>query len=352
MSDRPNLSRLKWLLRLVASGVLITWIVSRAELDAILEAASHANPLWLILAAIVPVLATFIVVGRWWELLAAGGVRLSRHLLFASSLVSAMARQFLPTTIGGDVIRAYDTWRAGAKRQLAISSLFTERVVGGFALSLVAAVAALLPNEVSREVPWLFLWFIALSLGLGGLCWLLFAHPHAWVTGMAARVASGEGRLARLTTKLVSAVFIYQGKGRLFARVLAWSFLMQVTMIAFYWLVARSLGLPVDFLDLCVIVPIAVLVMMIPISLNGIGLREGSFVLLLGLYGVEASVAVAFAWIEYAISLAHAGLGGIAYVVRRDPAAQRGTSLASAAEWAEGAPVSDSSEPGPTSTAP
>ena len=90
-----------------------------------------------------------------------------------------------------------------------------------------------------------------------------------------------------------------------------------MNVVIAYYLLAQSLGLPVPFLNYFLIIPAALLVLMAPVSINGIGLREGAFVFFLGLYGIGRAEAVAFAWIAYGVLLIQGVLGGLVYAFRR-----------------------------------
>src|SRR5690606_28322746 len=100
---------------------------------------------------------------------------------------------------------------------------------------------------------------------------------------------------------------------------------------------ALSLGLPVLFLNYFLIIPAALLVMMAPVSINGIGLREGAFAFFFGLFGVGRAEAVAFAWIAYGLLLIQGLLGGLVYAFRRQRAAARAAPGAAVAAPAAGA---------------
>jgi len=81
------------------------------------------------------------------------------------------------------------------------------------------------------------------------------------------------------------------------------------------------MDLPVPTVAFLLIVPLATFVMMIPVTINGIGLRENVLALFLAVYGVGNSEAVAFAWLLYLGGLIQGVLGGVVYVMRRSPQA-------------------------------
>src|SRR5690606_39969507 len=100
---------------------------------------------------------------------------------------------------------------------------------------------------------------------------------------------------------------------------------------------ALSLGLPVLFLNYFLIIPAALLVMMAPVSINGIGLREGAFAFFFGLFGVGRAEAVAFAWIAYGLLLIQGLLGVLVYSFRRLRAAAHSSPRAPSSDSAAGA---------------
>ena len=92
-------------------------------------------------------------------------------------------------------------------------------------------------------------------------------------------------------------------------------------MIHFIFL-TRALGINVPIEAMFFIIPVAIFVMMLPVSINGIGLRETVFVFLFSLFGVPHIEALALAWLAYSFSLAQGILGGMVFAVRREHSAR------------------------------
>src|SRR5690606_12640552 len=140
----------------------------------------------------------------------------------------------------------------------------------------------------------------------------------------------------------------FRGRHGALARAMALSILLQLNVVAFYWLIGRAMGFPLGLADWLLIVPIATVVMMAPVSINGIGVREGILALLLGAHGVAPADAVAFAWLEYASFLLYGLIGGLVYAARRAGAPPADDLAAqSAARAASG----DAAAPPPPATA-
>lgn len=297
--------RTSFLLKAVASIGLVYFILQRAEIDAVWRAMAGIAPGPIGLAVVCQLLGPAIIAMRWRGLLGHHGLHPGWPYLYRSVLVSGFFRQFMPSTIGGDVIRGYDAWRAGASKSLALMSLIVDRLAGLLALLTLAMMALLLSPEIEQRVPGLRWMGLALLAALVALA-VMLARPR--------RAGAASGRLG----KIGAALALYHGAMPALLRAAALSLLLQVNVITFYWALGLALGLPVSYADFYVIAPVAILVMMLPISINGIGVREGVFVLLLAQWGVQASDALALAWLEFGIFLLFGCLGGVLFALRRD----------------------------------
>ena len=91
------------------------------------------------------------------------------------------------------------------------------------------------------------------------------------------------------------------------------SFLIQLADISLYSVVAAAIQLPVKFTDLLLFVPLLYLVVLLPLSVNGIGIRESVFVIFSTSWGITSADAVAFSLTVFALNLAGSLVGGIIY---------------------------------------
>jgi uncharacterized membrane protein YbhN (UPF0104 family) len=100
-------------------------------------------------------------------------------------------------------------------------------------------------------------------------------------------------------------------------KVLNLSFLVQLLNILIYYLVAQSLGLKISFLFLTLFIPIIILIAMLPISFQGLGLREGTTIFLLGKLGISATSAFSLSLICFAVGVLTSLGGGIIFIFRQ-----------------------------------
>ena len=92
---------------------------------------------------------------------------------------------------------------------------------------------------------------------------------------------------------------------------------LQFNVIVHFILLTHALNIDIPVLGMFIIIPIALILMLIPVSINDIGLRETVFVFLFGIYGVAVESAVAFAWVSLAMILFQGVIGGIVFLFRR-----------------------------------
>ena len=126
-------------------------------------------------------------------------------------------------------------------------------------------------------------------------------------------------RLSKLAAKLDDAyqsIHILKDKPRVLLIAFLVSILLQINVILFYYFIGVSFDLGVSLLYFSMIVPVALVVLLVPFSINGIGIREGIFVYLLTELGVQTKDAIALSWISFGLMLTQGLIGGIIFALR------------------------------------
>ncbi|WP_226626450.1 lysylphosphatidylglycerol synthase transmembrane domain-containing protein [Alloyangia pacifica] len=326
LNVRPGRKRIFFWVKLFVSVGLFSWVVSRADLGPVITAISGADMSWLLLGLVSQIFGAALIAWRWGLVLSMRDVTPGYAFLLKSTLVSLFFRQFLPSVIGGDALRGHDAWRAGATPGFAVLSLFVDRLFGLLSLSLFALCALL---GVRHAVPELSVVIVpvclAVALILGMLGLLYVRHEDgAWLAWVKRRLPA---KAASLLDRSVTGFQVFHGRGGMMVKLLLISLALQVNVVSFYWMLAQALGLEVPYTAFYVIVPFAIFVMMMPITINGIGLRETIFVYLLGLWGVGGEPALALAWLEFGLILVVGAIGGLVYLYRKDKYGARGRPL-------------------------
>lgn len=300
-------------LKFAISAVLIGWILRTTALDEIFASIRAANVWLLVLAFSLHLLGFTISAFRWRMLLRTRGSDASIPFLIESYIVGMFFNNFLPSTIGGDVYRAYDSWRLGQSKSSALAVVFVDRFLGLLALMLFALLALLSSNELTARIPYLFVWVALGTMGMLAFVWVIFMPPR-WLPQLIANLKLPFGNKLR---SIIDAFMAFQGQRMVLVKALLLSALLQGNVILHYYLIAQSLQLPIPFLSFLLIIPLATVITMLPISVNGIGVRENIYVFFFAAFGVLEPQAVAFAWIAFGMVVLQGVLGGIVYALRR-----------------------------------
>ena len=265
--------------KLAVSVVLLAFLFSRIDVGSLWASARRASVPWLAAAIGIYLVNVLISVWRWRLLLEAQDIDLPWRMLLGSFLVAAFFNNFLPSNIGGDVVRIADTAKAAGSKTLATTVVLTDRVIGLIGLVLVAAMGSTMAASVAGHVPspiwpsWLWAGFFIATMatapavlapsGVGRLLQpLTVIHPE-WVGG---RIEGVTAALARFRTRPGAIARCFTG-----------AVMVQATIVMFFTAVAHALHVPVGPWDLAVVVPLSFVVQMLPVSVNGFGVREATF---------------------------------------------------------------------------
>lgn len=301
-SARP---RYRGLLRFLARfgvSVLLVWLLFKSV--PVLEALDLFKPkvIPFIAASLLMYLVAQALCALKWKIIAESllpGIRYGLGLYVILYYIGMFFSMFLPTTVGGDVARVWYFTARTAKLKESAASVFLERATGGFGLLSVLGVAYLLTDtEVLASLPWVggFLQnkAMAVLVGLlgvvGVLVFGLLGKRLRWLEGM-------PSALAPLLWAYAFSLVFYAGFG--FA----------------HYLLGVGLGLHVGFLYYVFFVALVSLVSMLPVTVSGIGLREGGYVLCLRAAGVPLKSATAFSLLWLLVLLLGASIGGVLYLV-------------------------------------
>jgi glycosyltransferase 2 family protein len=253
---------------------------------------------------------------RWQEILRAGGIEQKLSGLVGLVLVGQFFNNFLPSSMGGDVVRGY--YSAGDKGSVpaAYGALFAERLIGFAALAAVCAVAIFSVAAAGGDfLPPAFV--VTALVACAGV--IVGSGVMFLTTGwsdLLLRLLRNRPKLIFLIAELAKAMqFMRQPNCRVW-RVVYLSVVVQIAAILFFLFAARAVGITTPTVSFFVVVPLAVIASMVPISVNGLGLREGAFVGLLQVFGVAASAAGAFAILARLIDFVVAAFGGVVFAFR------------------------------------
>jgi hypothetical protein len=236
-------------------------------------------------------------------------VHLPFSFLTQSFLVATFFNNFLPSNIGGDVVRITDTAKAAGSKTLATTVVLIDRGIGLLGLALMAATGASMMHRMAvGPVGPGMLWA---GFGLGAI----IATPALLMPETATkllqplRVFHQEWVDARIE-KLTYALTRFKETPMALAACFAGAVVVQGILVLFYMAIARSMNIPIGFAELAVIVPVSFIVQMIPLSVNGFGVREATFGFYFTRLGLPLESALVVSFVGAALIMLFSLTGG------------------------------------------
>lgn len=308
-----------WIRLLIGCGIigLLLWHIGANE---VLSAVGLANPFWLLAAVGVQLIGKVIWSVRWSAILDAFDVKYPFGHLIQAIFVGQFFSNLMPTSFGGDFYRAYWVTRGEGSYTRSLFVVLAERAVGLIALGYVAlpALLLLLFHSQSWGVPGL-LWMIVFLVLLCAA--VLIFRPEAIQALEWARHFVWPTRLQEPMGRFVSALGILQQARSCWMRITLASLGVQAIGIAFLYCLGHSLNLSLSGVHYFVLAPLTAIATMLPISINGLGVREGALILFAGLLGapITSNHALALGLLSSALLLGVSLIGGIIYVGGKRP---------------------------------
>lgn len=291
-------------LRLVVSAALLGWVAWKTNWIQVGDAFRHFRAeLWL--AAIGTLTLTQVASALRWQMLA-------RPLGFERSLWQYTGFYFigmyfnlvLPTSVGGDVVRAWYLDGRSGRRLAAFVAVFLDRLSGLLVLLTMACVAtALCPLELPAWIPW-SVWGTT-ACALAGLSLL--------------PVVAKWNKHARLRANQLRSAFAALRQPRIVLITTLLSLAVQAANVLIVWLVGTAIGAGVPAFYYWILVPMISLLTLLPISVNGMGLREKGMAVFLAPLGVGEGTALTLSLLWFAVFSATSLAGGFVYLFGRFP---------------------------------
>lgn len=309
------------LAKLAVMGSLLAVLYRNVDFAAFRAALAGLRWGWLPLIYALLFLNTALNSWKWQLLLQADGIRLPLPSLMCSHLIGTFFNLFLPSSIGGDAYRVVDVGRragkgAGAK---SFAAVFAERLMGFLALAIWGLLFSAIGWSRLPDKRILFLPVIVFGL-MGGMVFAVVQRTWLVAVWRACRL----DRLHRLDTflhRFLDSLAGYHADRRLIAWVFGLSLVFQMTAITTIFCISQALHWQVPFVYFCIFVPLITLGEALPISIFGIGVRDGLYVFFFAQAGAAREQALSLALVYVIISIVYSLAGGVLFLLRRPAAA-------------------------------
>ncbi len=302
----------KFWARIVFSLGLLAILIRKApDPDEVLPNQHHVlTGLLLAFAVLVTFAGVFLSAWRWKRVLNVFDVDIPLATLTSHYLAGLFVGNVLPSTIGGDVLRVTRVTPACGSSSTAFASVALERLTGFVALPLIVYAGVLLqPSILDVDHAWIPVLIATATLVVLGIILYLAGHPK-----MAGRFAEHENWM-----RFIGAVHIGIDRLRREPRqaipVIGTAILYQASVVLAVGLIFRTLDLGVPIAGIMMYVPAVAMLQVLPITFNGLGVREGALVLFLHPWGVDQRQAIALGLLWFSATLIVSMLGAPAFAV-------------------------------------
>jgi uncharacterized protein (TIRG00374 family) len=300
------------LIRLFVAVGLTALLLWKSEPSAVVEAVRGADLALVLLACVLVAIDRVLMAYRWVTLLSPldPSRRPPLSAVMRLFFVSTFVGTFLPASVGGDAVRAYGLSRQGVGGVDAIASVMMDRLLGVVSILLVAVAGAVL----ARDLIDIRVLFPALGL-LGAACLAALAvvfssRTAAWIGAVIVRLPRGGNAGIRL----LAAIQRYSHHRADLTNVLICSVAVQMLRVLQTYCLGLALGLAVPFGIYLALVPLILLIVLMPITINGIGTTQAGFIWLFGRAGVGGAPAFALSVLFLAIAIVGNLPGGVLYL--------------------------------------
>jgi glycosyltransferase 2 family protein len=281
----------KYFFKLLISLLLLLFLLRYVNFKDLTLIGRNLSWTYLVLYFVVIFSDRLIMAYKWKILLAAKGVSASLNMLIIVYFKGTFIGNLLPTSLGGDAVRAYELSKMNRNMAEVVSSIIMERFLGFLSSAAMAVLVIPFLMLLFPEFPRLLLLFLIFFLLFGFLLliWILRSQ------GLPANLSNFLTRIrwADKINKISASLILYRNQPRALALFFIWSFGEQLLPILSTFLLVLALGLSIPIYYLIPVIPLTQFFARIPISLSGLGIQEGLFITIFSLIGIKATSAFA-----------------------------------------------------------
>ncbi len=306
------------LMKALVTAFLFYLLFRKVDLNDFAETLRNARLDLLLLGFGILWIGHYTCVYRWRMLMRPIMPILSLSRLFGIYCIGLFFNLTFPTVVGGEVVKFYYAGKPSKRFAASFAATFLDRDAGMLAMMIIACAAAIASPLKAPGVPIrLIIWGATVAFVLANIA-IFTPALHRRLTGLLKAIGMSN-LAARIDT--ISDVFQVMGTHKMvLVNSLFISLANQILAISINWIMAEGLHIHVPLFYFLLFIPVVTLISMIPISLNGMGLREYAFLSLFGSIGVDREAAVALGLLSSMTIFLSAIPGGVVYIFFRNRA--------------------------------
>lgn len=299
------------IVKIGVSAVILYFLFRNIGVADFWSTVTSVNPFTVVFVAFLFIFSQGVSTYRW-SLILKKDMDMSYLKLLSIYFIGMFFNNFLPTIVGGDIIKGYFLYKESKRGDISMASIFMDRYSGFAALIVITAISVFFgyPLIKGTGLPFFF------ALLIGGfvlLSLVLWVGPlHGWAMNIMAKIHFyGINKKIDTFYKILMSYKTHYG---ILARIFVCSVVVQGGVIIGYYVLGRGLGMEVGLGYFFLFIPLVTAVSMMPISLSGLGLREGAFIFLFTRVGATKAQALTLSLMWFSIMAIVSLIGGIEYI--------------------------------------
>ena len=299
------------LARISISVLLLFFLFRQIDSKSIWGIIKGADWWLLFIGFVVNSLSYFLGVYRWKMYLDGAGVHLPLKRVLISFSGGLFFNLFLPSTIGGDVVKGVDLAMYTKKPKEIVASMLLDRLSGYAAMVIISVTAVIFGYHLVND-PTVLLVVGLVTLVL--ICAFLTLFNNFVYEKLSKILSKKGGRILGAIQRLHHEIYIFRDRKMLLFKNLLLSLVIQGSAPLVFYIIALSLGLKTSMIYFFVLIPVIASITMLPISIGGLGLRDASTIFFFAKVGVDNHVSFAMSLLGFFFVLVISVMGGILYV--------------------------------------
>jgi len=293
---------------------LFAYVVAKVSPGNVWATVKPADPFLLAAAAALFLFSSLVGSWLWGRLLRAQGVPIPYRKVAAYYFVGLFFNNFLPSNVGGDIARITDAARHSGRVSPVFSATLMDRLIGVLSISFLAVLASIVAFPKLRLYGVYAALLAVFLISLGAFVSVFHRrvlHAFEWPFR-----AVGAHSVADAIERVFDDLHAFRHQGSALLAAFLASTIVQISRIYVHYLVGLSLGVRIAAGYYFLFVPVLAALVSLPISLNGLGIREGASVVLFTLAGLTREQAFSVPFLTYLVSLVISLLGGLIFLSR------------------------------------
>lgn len=302
-------------LKLILLLIILWWIFKSVNLSETIQTLTKTNLAYFVIAFIINNLSSIFLTIKWHRLAMPLGIKSGLLELFRLNYISMFYSIFVPGQASGEIIKGYKLFKKEGTHQNVWIPIFIDKITN-FLITLIIGFIAILFDENFRQNTSVIFITSILTVFLSLLTIVLFTEKTGDFFKFLKNNLLKVLKILRIESKLIKDFSIdyfekYKKHNSLMYETLLWSLLIKLPHIFGFFFLALSLNIPLDLVQCAWLFSIVSITTLLPISFSGLGVREGTVIVLLSQLGIDKSLSLSLSLLIYITAVLVGLIGGL-----------------------------------------